>query len=212
MPLYKTITVHPGTQVLIWSITEDFKTLSDGIPMRAESEQRVAGMKSEIHRRGFMSVRQLLKEAGYTDHDLWYDQNGKPHLIDNKYVTITHSFEFSALAISDAPIGIDIEKQRPKILKIAHKFTPIAEYRTLANDEAIMRKLTLVWCAKESLYKLYATPGLSFLQHIEVCDFTLESDHSTADIFYQGQSSQYKVHFLEFEGFTCAFAYPKGDD
>lgn len=212
MPLYKTITVQPGTTVLIWSITEDFKTLADGIPMRAESTARVQGMKSEIHRRGFMSVRQLLKIAGYTDHDLWYDVFGKPHLKDDKFITITHSFEFSALAVSDAPIGIDIEKQRSKILKIAHKFTPIAEYRTLANDEAIMRKLTLVWCAKESLYKLYATPGLSFLQHIEVSDFALESNTTTADIYYDGHASKYQVQFLEFEGFTCAFAYPSKND
>ena len=208
MPLYKTITVRPGTQVLIWSITEDFKTLFDDVPLRPESLERVQGMKSEIHRRGFMSVRQLLKLAGYTDHDLWYDTYGKPHLKDGKHITITHSFGFSALAVSDAPIGVDIEKQRSKILKIAHKFTPIAEYRTLANDEAIMRKLTLVWCAKESLYKLFATPGLSFLQHIEVSDFELEAATTTADIYYKSHTSKYQVHFLEFEGFTCAFAYP----
>ncbi len=212
MPLYKTITVHPGTQVLIWSITEGFTALSDGVTLRPENQERVAGMKSEIHRRGFMSVRQLLKEAGYADHDLWYDTNGRPHLKDGNYITITHSFEFSAIAISNAPIGIDIEKQRSKILKIAHKFTPIAEYKTLANHEAIMRKLTLVWCAKESLYKLYATPGLSFLQHIEVSDFALEAMTTTADIFYNSRSSNYQVSFLEFDGFTCAFAYPSTND
>ena len=50
-----------------------------------------------------------------------------------------------------------------KILRIAHKFTRLEEYRTLANTEAIIRKLTIVWGAKESLYKIYAEQGLAFL-------------------------------------------------
>jgi hypothetical protein len=31
-------------------------------------------MKSEMHQRGFLSVRKLLQTAGYTDFDLYYDE------------------------------------------------------------------------------------------------------------------------------------------
>lgn len=174
MPLYKTITVTPTTKVLIWKISEDFKTLATPIKLTENCQIRVDGMKSDLHQRGFMSVRHLLAIEGYTDHDLFYDDNGKPHLRDGRKISITHSFIFSAIIISDTEVGIDIEKQRSKILKIAHKFTPIEEYRTLANEDAIMRKLTMVWGAKESLYKSFATPGTSFLQHIYVEDFNLD--------------------------------------
>jgi len=143
---------------------------------------------------------------GYTDSNLYYDANGKPHLTDNKHISITHSFIFSAIIISDTEVGIDIEMQRPKILRIAHKFTPIEEYRTLANDDAIMRKLTMVWGAKESLYKSFASPGVSFLQHIYVNDFALEDMASVAIVSHEDKTEQYKVWFMEFEGFTCAYA------
>jgi 4'-phosphopantetheinyl transferase len=206
MPLYKTITVNPTTKVLIWKIEESFEKLSEGINLTQHCNNRVLNMKSDLHRRGFMSVRHLLALEGYTDHDLYYDENGKPHLTDGKHISITHSFVFSAIIISDFEVGIDIEKQRSKILRIAHKFTPIEEYRTLANEDAIMRKLTIVWCAKESLYKSFAHPGVSFIQNIYVEDFSLEEFQTTANVTFEAKSIVYDVHFLEFEEFTCGYA------
>lgn len=206
MPLYKTITVNPTTTVLIWKIEESFEVLSDKISLTQNCARRVSNMKSEIHRRAFMSIRQLLAIKGYTDHDLYYDEDGKPHLNDDKYISITHSFNFSAIIVSDKEVGIDIEKQRQKILRIAHKFTPIEEYRTIANEDALMRKLTIVWCAKESLYKSFAEKSVSFLQHIDVDEFDLDQNHTTATVTYGAKEIIYNVDFLEFEGFTCAYA------
>jgi 4'-phosphopantetheinyl transferase len=206
MPLYKTITIGNDAKVLIWKIEESFEELSKNIRLTEHCGKRVAGMKSDLHRRGFMSVRHLLAAAGYTDHDLFYDAHGKPHLKDGKKISITHSFIFSAIITSNEEVGIDIEKQRPKILKIAHKFTPIEEYRTLANEDAIMRKLTMVWGAKESLYKSFATPGVSFLEHIYVDDFRLDDLKTTSTVNFEDKEEEYNVWFLEFEGFTCAYA------
>ena len=166
-------------------------------------------MKSDLHRRGFMSVRHLLAASGYTDFDLFYDEEGKPHLKDGKYISITHSFIFSAIIVSKKKVGIDIEKQRDKILLIAPKFTPIEEYRTLANEDAVIRKLTIVWGAKEAVYKLYARPKVSFLQHINITDFDFDDQKTTGKIFFHGETSWYNFAFLEFEGFTCVYAVPQ---
>jgi 4'-phosphopantetheinyl transferase len=206
MPLYKTITVDSQTKVFIWKIVEPYEELCKGTELTTHCQNRVDNMLSDIHRRGFLSVRHLLAAAGYTDHDLYYDTNGKPNLKDGKQISITHSFEFSGIIVSDKKVGIDIEKQRDKILKIANKFTPLREYRTLANDDAVIRKLTIVWGAKEAIYKLYSEKGVSFLQHIDIKDFAFESGKTTGDIIYQGTRKSYKIWFLEFEGFTCVYA------
>ena len=164
-------------------------------------------MKSELHRRAFLSIRHLMAEVGYVDHDLFYDDVGKPHLKDGNKISITHSNHFTGIIVSsDTEVGIDIEKQRDKILRIAHKFTPVEEYSTIANTDALIRKLTIVWGAKESLYKIYAEPGLSFLGHINVKDFSFEDNRTAASIFYEGDESSYTIEFLEFEGFTCVYA------
>jgi len=207
MPVYKTITVSPTTKVYIWKVDEPEAELSKNVKLTQHCQNRMDGMKSEDHRRAFLSIRHLLALAGYQDSDLYYDDFGKPHLKDGNYISITHSHNFTGIIVSETDeVGIDIEMQRDKILKIAHKFTPIEEYKTLANAEAMVRKLTIVWGAKESLYKIYAQQGLSFLRHIDVMDFTFDDSRTVAEILYKGKKSQYDIEFLEFEGFTCVYA------
>lgn len=145
---------------------------------------------------------------GYEDKELFYNTNGKPFLADGTHISISHSHNFTGIILSESKeVGIDIERHREKILRIAHKFTPQHEYRTIANADALILKLTRVWCAKESLYKIYAQPGLSFLNHIVVNDFGLDDRTTTAEIHFEGNPSTYKVQFDEFEGFSCAFAF-----
>lgn len=207
MPLYKTIAVTPGVKVYIWKIEESEEELSKGIALTDHCQKRMDGMKSQLHRQGFLSVRHLLAMAGYMDQDLFYDVAGKPHLRDGKHISITHSHTFTGIIVSNvAEVGIDIEMQRDKILRIANKFTPIEEYKTIANADALVRKLTIVWGAKESLYKIYAHPGLSFLYHVDVKDFSFDDTETTAEILFHGDITNYVIHFLEFEGFTCVYA------
>ena len=206
MPLYKTITPNSQTTVKIWKITESYDDLMSKVRLKPNSLERVLGMKSELHQRGFLSVRHLLQEFEYTDEDLFYDDNGKPHLKDGKQISITHSFNFSAVIVSDLIVGIDIEKQRDKINVIAHKFIDY-EFDYL-NEETkdYINKLTVIWCVKESLYKLFCTPGLSFKQHCLVIPFSIGDNETLAWIDYEDKKHSYNIRFLEFEGFTCAYA------
>jgi 4'-phosphopantetheinyl transferase len=207
MPLYKTIRVNDFTKVFVWKIEESLEDLTVGIELTEPSKKRVETMKSVLHQQGFMSIRQLLKQAGYVDADVYYDAFGKPHLKDNNYLSISHSFTFTAIIISEKkPAGIDVEKNRDKIVKIAHKFTPIEEYNTIANHEALVSKLTIVWGAKESLYKIYGKKKLRFLHHIYIEDFSFIDTKTTGVIKYDGYVSTHNIHFLEFEGFACVYA------
>ena len=207
MPLYNTLTVDSDTKVYLWKITEAETELAKEVVLTQNCQNRLAGMKSQMHRRGFLSIRHLMALAGYVDADLFYDETGKPHLKDGNRISITHSNHFTGIIISSAKeVGIDIEMQRDKILRIAHKFTPIEEYSTIANTEALVRKLTIVWGCKESLYKIYAEPGLSFLHHINIADFSLTDMRTTGEILYKGKSTSYEIMFMEFEGFTGVYA------
>ena len=207
MPLYHRITGEGGCRAYIWKVTEPEAALSEGIGLTTSCRRRLEGMRSGIHRRGFLSIRHLLAEAGYSDFDLYYDDHGKPHLKDGTCISITHSFDFSGIILSDREeVGIDIEKQRDKILRIARKFTPVEEYRSIANASALVRKLTMVWTAKESIYKIVSEPGLSFLQHIRVDAFSMETGRSTARVRFRERESRFNTYFFEFEGYTCGYA------
>ena len=208
MPLFKTIPVNSHTIVSIWRIDETVETLKKGITLTKNSKERLESMKSEVHQKGFLSIRHLLRNEGYSDADIRYDEYGKPHLLDGNHISITHSGHFTAIILSaKAPVGIDIEKQRDKILRIAHKFTPIEEYRTMANTEALIRKLTIVWGGKESLYKIYGKKKLLFLYHIYVDDFSLDENSTYGEIRFEGETQRFDLHFLEIEDYTCVYAF-----
>lgn len=206
MGLYKTITDGTHTKVLIWKVEETEEELRQGILLTEGCRIRLADMRSELHRRGFLSVRQLLQKAGYTVEDLYYDDWGKPHLRDGTYISITHSYIFAGIALSQFPVGIDIELQRPKITQIARKFCGY-EWEYLDADD--VRRLTLIWCIKEGLYKLFAKTGLSFKDHCKVVPFHPEDQQGIAWIQFRRHVEGFRAGFFEFEGFSCAWILPK---
>jgi 4'-phosphopantetheinyl transferase len=211
MPLFKTIHFSPSvgfnTQILIWKITEPFAELNKQVVLNESNQIRLNGMKSEMHQRAFLSVRKLLQQAGYNDFDLYYDVFGKPHLNDGKFISITHSHEFSAIIISDETVGIDIELQRDKITRIADKFCDSEfQFLDLDSDEYI-RKLTVIWGVKEAIFKIRNEKGISFKNHIIVCDFDLESKQTIAELHFDNLVKDFKIHFEEIEEFTLVYAF-----
>lgn len=210
MPLYKKIEFNATTQIYIWKITESFEQLSQEVQLNTICQQRIATMKSEMHQRGFLSVRKLLNEAGYTDFDLFYDAFGKPHLRDGKHISITHSHQFSSIIVSDEKVGIDIELQRDKIIRIADKFCD-AEFQYLNNEatSAYIKKLTVIWGAKEAIFKIQNEKGISFKDHIVVNPFELHHTETTANLYFGGLDKEFKIYFEEVEDFSLVYALEK---
>lgn len=204
MPLYRNIQHNSHTKVLVWHITETKEELLRDISLNDTSNSRIKNMRSEVHQCGFISVRHLLKVAGYTDNDLFYTADGKPHLRDGKRISITHSFLFSAIAISDYPIGIDIEKNREKIIKIAPKFVA-DEYDFMAEDN-VVDFLTVVWGAKESLYKIHPDGGLLFKHHLPIEPFKLSDKKTKGWIKKDKYYEVYQIYFEKIEGYTLVYA------
>lgn len=208
MPLYKTINFSPTTTILVWEITETFDDLFDQVVLNDTNMIRVNNMKSELHQRGFLSVRKLLQEAGYNDFDLHYDESGKPHLKDEKFISITHSFHFSAIIISDQKVGIDIEMQREKIVRIADKFVDY-EFHFLKPEEIqeYIRKLTVIWGVKESIFKIRNEKGISFKDHIKVTKFEMSENQGRAWLHFDNLVEDFNIYFEEIENFTLVYAF-----
>jgi 4'-phosphopantetheinyl transferase len=212
MPLYKTIKPNNHTTIYVWKIEESFDALIENIQLTEKSQQRLLSMKSELHQRGFLSVRHLLKEAGYTDFDLYYNGNGKPHLTIGKHISITHSFTFSAIAISEKEVGIDIEKNREKIKIIQHKFVNF-ESGFIHKDDDYIQQLTVIWGAKESLYKIYPYGGLTFKNDIDINSFQMADKKTTGFIKVKDWEKQYDIGFAQLDNFTLVYALePSNND
>lgn len=208
MPLHQVITVNPTTQILIWKITESYEQLRAQVALKEKSAKRLEGMKSELHRRGFLSVRKLLAKVGYTDFDLHYDATGKPNLEDGRHISISHSHEFSAIIISDQIVGIDLELCREKAAVIAHKFVHEAESKFMdpAAPEYI-QKLTVLWGVKEVIFKIRNEIGISFKDHVRAERFALNDKQTLAHLEMDGLHKIFRVYFETVENFVLVYAF-----
>jgi len=204
LSLYKTILHKEQTQILVWQITETLDELKNGIELTEASNLRLKNTNSETHQKGYLSVRHLLKVLSYTDSDLFYTADGKPHLSDGKRISITHSFDFAAIIVSDFAVGIDIERNREKIVKIAPKF--IGKEKEFIDQNNEVEMLTVIWGAKESLFKIHPDGGLLFKEHLPIDTFQLSDRKTKGWIINDNYYEFFCIYFESFEGYTLVYA------
>ena len=216
MPLFQTIQFNKTTKILIWEITEPLEELLSKVVLKEKTKLRLNGMKSQIHQRAFLSVRMLIQEMGFTDYDLHYDQFGKPYFDCHNHISITHSHHFAAIIISHETVGIDMELQREKIIRIADKFVDTEfEYLNPNVLEEYVKKLTVIWGAKEAIFKIRNEKGISFKDHISVNHFNLDKNQTKASLYFDDLSKDFDIYYKEiksdnFEGyFTLVYAFEK---
>lgn len=208
MPLYRTICISPETVLSLWKITETSDWFWNKTNLGTTSQERMQNTKSEKHRQGFLSVRLLLEKQGYCDGDLWYNPQGKPFLKDGKYISISHSSQFSGILISDKKVGLDIERIRPTIRHIAPKFINPLEANWLKKYPANAdtdRILTRIWCAKEAAYKIDGTSSLHFAKQMQVHAPNFVSNTMQLSVQSSPKQVQYSLQFIEFLDHICAY-------
>jgi 4'-phosphopantetheinyl transferase len=206
MPLLKTIMLNDFTQVFVWKITESFEELFQSVALKEISLTRLNSMKSQSHQNGFLSVRKLLIEAGYTDFDMYYDAYGKPHLEDGKHISISHSHGFSVIVISNVNIGVDLEIIKDKTLKLAPRYMDVSHLENLSEAHQLI-KATVVWGIKESVFKIKNEIGISFKNDIFESEFNLSDKKCTVELRYN-TIERFNILFdlIENYVFVCAFS------
>ena len=169
-------------------------------------------MKSWSNQKGVLAVRMLLQHNDYSDFDLFYDEFVKPHLkpqgcsIKDVEISISHSNDFSAIAISDSKVGLDLEQLKEKTLRIAKRFMDVSHLDNLSEEEKI-KKATVVWGIKESIFKIKNEKGISFPNHIFEDDFSFEDKKATATLKFNNKEEKFQIQFDSVEDyiFVCAF-------
>lgn len=94
-----------------------------------------------------------------------YDAAGGPVLIDDpRHIGVSHGGGWVAVVISDCPCAVDIESEARRFTRAAPHFLTAAEAALIADARAA----GVVWCAKETLYKLARRPGLDLLRDLAI--------------------------------------------
>lgn len=112
------------------------------------------------------AVRRLVARAFGPDVELGHDPNGRPYVptMPGVYVSVAHCSDECLLAVSDIPVGVDIETARPQLARIAAKFLTQSEQAVGPHDIAALMRY---WTAKEAVFKCAGIPAL-VISEIEV--------------------------------------------
>ncbi len=132
------------------------------------------------------------------DLEIIYKESGKPYLLSEVSISISHSYDWLVILFSfkGNDIGIDIEKVRDKILNIKEKFLSKEELINL--QDALPEKYTIYWCAKEAIYKALDVEGLNFSEQIFIEDFSYSHSGDKINVLVSNANSK-KSHILHYQ-------------
>lgn len=153
----------------IWRIEEPEEFYLQKVPLKI-------GVSHPYKRLQHLAGRYLLPEL-YDDfplEEILVADTRKPFLENEQYhFSISHGGNFAAAIVSSTHrVGVDIELVSPRIVAISHKFLHPTE-KAFLDDWAHLPKMhlelnTVMWSAKEAIYKWHGLGGLDFRQHMQL--------------------------------------------
>ncbi|MFO7790365.1 MAG: 4'-phosphopantetheinyl transferase family protein [Bacteroidota bacterium] len=157
------------------------------IPLSEQEEKKLRSLKNNQRKREFLAIRNLLYQAGF-DGSLIYNKK-QPQLKNSAYnISISHCKTHAALAISQYPVGIDLEIPANRIRKTAGKFLSNKEIKLADNDT---RNLTLFWSAKESIFKINNNLS-NFRKHLNIIAHDTNNNYISVECSDHHRSCFYK--------------------
>ncbi len=88
-----------------------------------------------------------------------YTEYGKPYLLNypNVHFNISHSGEYVACAVSNKPIGVDIQKIGKYDPDVAKRVCNEKELEQIENSSDKASEFTKLWTQKEAVLKMHGT-------------------------------------------------------
>ena len=110
--------------------------------------------------KSYVMLRELLEQKGLSHPFLFgHNEHGKPFLKDYPEIhfNLSHCKNGIAVAVSDKPIGIDIESYREVSDSLIRYTMNEEEQRIIETSDDPVRAFTEYWTKKEAVFKLRGT-------------------------------------------------------
>ena len=168
-------------------------------------EDKIERLRRYIHREDYLRsltgeflIRNIISHQlniDYPNIALTKNEYGKPFIEDypDFHFNISHSGNWVVCAISNMPVGIDIELMKPIDYSLAEHFFYPREYERLVNAENKSDCFYDIWTLKESFIKAVGT-GLS----LPLTSFGVKTDGDLISLEYEGYSGYtFQRYFLD---------------
>lgn len=177
MPVFFQHQINDTTRLGIWKIEETEEFFKNNVPQHRDV--------THPHKRLQHLAGRFLLQFLFPDFPFELIQiadTRKPFLPDEQYhFSISHCGDYAAAIVSkDMRVGIDIETVTPRIERVADKFVSPDEDEYFNEDylyfldqwgmdNKVRREyLTLLWSAKEAIFKWYGNGEVDFRKHMKL--------------------------------------------
>ncbi len=208
MPIFFQQQINENTRLGIWKIEEAEEFFKGNVPLHREVTHPHKRLQ---HLAGRFLLQYLFPDFPYQLIEI--ADTRKPFLPDEQYhFSISHCGDFAAAIVSkNQRVGIDIEIPVEKIAKVLYKFVSAAEHETfnlvegLKSNTAIMNlnEPTILWSAKEAVFKWYGNGGVDFRKEIQL--LKQHEASNTIDCFFSKNESNLTIHYKLFDGLVLAW-------
>ena len=189
---------HHGSRIALWRIEEEEQFFTERIQYRPDSSHAVKRLQQ-------LSSRYLLEliYPGFPFHQVEVSKAGKPILAESEFhFSLSHCDGFSAAIIGKiAPVGIDVERINPRILRIESKFLNATEYELLSgcNEESRVVYSTLFWSIKETVFKWWGDGAVDFSEQIQIKSIDLLDQGKALVEFGKNAESELLVEYIRYQ-------------
>ncbi len=169
MPLFYQHNINENTRIGLWKIEEPEHFFLEKVP---GNEAVTHPYKRLQHLAGRYLLPVLYPD--FPSRDILIADTRKPFLPDEKYhFSISHCGNFAGAIVSSVHrVGMDIEMISVRLRTISPKFVDLGEKFFLQEWETIpsmhLQLTTLLWSAKEAVYKWYGNGKIDFRGHIQL--------------------------------------------
>lgn len=187
MPLHALQRLSSTALLGLWQLTETPEELWTELPHHEAYRALLPAMADATRRAEWMAGRALahvlLRQTGTADQAgvvVHNDGTGRPWLAgdhQNLTLSLSHSGMWVAAVLAQgARAGVDVEMIRDKAQRLAGKFLNAEEWAAAQTAAAADADLSaahysLLWSAKESLYKLAGQRGIIFKTQLLLSSF-----------------------------------------
>lgn len=192
--------------------------IMDGLP--ESRKQKICALKQLDARKQSLGagllLQQVLSMRGRDSAEVTCDTNGKP-MLDGIYFNLSHSHEIVVCAISELPVGCDVEKVQSGAVKVAGRFFTEHEkaYLERFSETERIGEFFRLWTMKESYIKMTGEGMRLALDRFEIViaeETSVYRDGERSDCFikeYEIPGYKLSVCAREREFAMDADAFPK---
>ena len=191
MPIIFNDNIAHKTTLSIWEMSETITELNAFDILLKKK------INNEKRRKELICTQKLLQQTS-PNTTIQYNNFGAPTLSNGKAISISHSRQYCCILISPKKASIDIELINEKAHRLKNQFISKEENKLMVKKEMS----TLIWCAKECLFKIYQKGNIIFTKDLKIIELKNNIIKSTLKgvpytLNYKKFNEHYLVYYYE---------------